>query len=43
MRQASWQHSMTQTSKKYCVVMLEDIDAILETIRIEEPPIDDEI
>ena len=31
-------------SEEYCVVMLEDVDEVLETMRIEEePPIDDEI
>ena len=31
-------------NEEYCDVMLEDIDEILETTRIEEePPIDDEI
>ena len=28
---------------EYCVVVLENIDGVLETMRIEEPPIDDEI
>ena len=31
-------------NKEYCVVMLEDVEKVLETIQIEEePPIDDEI
>ena len=31
-------------NKEYCVVMLEDVDDILQTMRIEEePPIDDKI
>ena len=28
---------------KYCVVMLEDVDKVLEMTRIEGPPLDDEI
>jgi hypothetical protein len=35
---------MTQTTKNICVVVLEGIDEVLETMRIEkEKPIDDEI
>ena len=31
-------------NKEYCVVVLEDVDEVLETMRIEEePPIDDEL
>ena len=42
--QASKQRSMTQITKKYYVVVLEDVDEVMETMRIEEePPIDDEL
>ena len=31
-------------NEEYCVVMLENVDEVLETMKIEEePPIDDEI